>query len=400
MNSGGTPRPTLFLFASNVRAKYFEDCLKALLLPRGLVLHFRYRRNWVQPELQVQIETRAIVEREVVVCFLKQAVVAPNRFKPLLNRPLRAGRIVDAFFKGPSAHIYLAVAGYPLTKELGAISAAADAARAQSADPLFVVETNAVSRSQLTAITDNEDSAFAGVVDSFKEEDLEVINDDGTGMVAVDPLFWRIDGLHSRPKWWNANAQATIMAPAPISAFSQPQRHAGYVLTRDIPIEARVQFYQPLFSRLHNARMAIVVKTDSEHFSNPDEDRIEIQSAYDEGSFILLPVRTDREWLSRVMIQPTPDATYSPVRRPVFASFDAWVDARPAVSPFFRLISAIGTNLATLLLSMAALIVSVMAKAAPNAPLAPWLIGVLVGLGVAAIVLLLLNAYAKLRVGD
>jgi len=363
------------------------------------VLHFRYRRNWIQPELHAEIETRTILEREAVICFLKQIVVG-DQFRPVLNRPLRAGRIVDAFFKGPSAHIYLAVTGYPLTNELAALTAAADAARAQSADPLFVVRTDAVSRGQLTANIDNDDSAFAGVVDSFQEADLEVINDDGTGMVAVDPLFWRIDGLHGRPNWWDTNAQATTMSPAPISAFDQPQRHAGYVLNRDIPIEARVQFYQPVFSRLHNARMAIVATTDSEHFSNPEEDRVEIQSAYDEGSFILLPVRTDREWLSRIAIRPTPDATYSPVRRPVFASFEAWVDARPAVSPFFRLMSAIGTNLATMLLAVSALIVSVVTKAAPNAPLAPWAIDVLIGLVATAIVLLLLNAYVKLRVGD
>ena len=404
MTAGALLGPRVFLFASNVRAKYFEDCLKALMLPRGLVLHFRYRRDWIQPELQTQIETQQIVKREVAICFLKQRVSGPNAFEAVLNRPLRSGHIVDAFFRGPSAHIYFAVTGYPIASELHVIAEAADAARAKHADrPAgrpFVVETDGLWRNQFTTDVTDDDSAFAGVVDSFQEDDLEVISDDGTRMVAVDPLFWRIDGLHTRSNWWDTKAGPITMDPTPIAAFTASQRNTGYVVTRDIPIETRVQFYQPAFSRLHTAGMDIVATTDSKHFSNPEEDRIPIQSGYDEGSFVLLPVRTDRAWLSRISICPMLNDTYSPVRRPVFASFEAWVDARPAVSSVSRVISAVGTNLATMSLAIASLVVSVVAKASPNAPLPSWAIPVLVILTMGALGVLVWNALVKIRVGE
>ena len=109
----GFMSPRIFLFSSNARAKYFDDCLQALMLPRGMVLHFRYRLDYLDPQITKLIGDKKLVGERVVVCYLFQEL-ENGEWTPRHVRPLRVGSIVDVQVNGPSVHLYFAVDSYPL----------------------------------------------------------------------------------------------------------------------------------------------------------------------------------------------------------------------------------------------------------------------------------------------
>src|ERR1700730_5659425 len=92
----------LYLFSSNVRLQYFTDCLRALMLPRGMVLHFRYLKQHVEPSVWTKITDNPtwLVGKNVLVLYLFQEPLDENKWRPVAYFPLWEGQRVGIPFAG------------------------------------------------------------------------------------------------------------------------------------------------------------------------------------------------------------------------------------------------------------------------------------------------------------
>jgi hypothetical protein len=114
----------LYLVSSSASREYVLDCVEALAIPRGMILHFRYRSKYVDESLWELLppEDRQLPSSlqglPVVVVYLYQ-VQTVGVWKPGDTMgpggpylPLRCGRLINAFKDGEIAHFFFAVSGY------------------------------------------------------------------------------------------------------------------------------------------------------------------------------------------------------------------------------------------------------------------------------------------------
>lgn len=80
-------RPSVLLLSSDSRRRYAEDVLRALALPRGAIIQFRYETDYVAGALQQAIANGSAVGRRCLVAFLAdrespetEPFVVPVRF--------------------------------------------------------------------------------------------------------------------------------------------------------------------------------------------------------------------------------------------------------------------------------------------------------------------------------
>ena len=117
-------RECLYLVSSSSSREYVLDCLEALALPRGMILHFRYRLKYIDESLRTTLPEgpaklpTALEELPIVVVYLFQTQ-SLGLWKPAETMgaggpylPLRSGKLVSAFRDGEIAHFFFEVADY------------------------------------------------------------------------------------------------------------------------------------------------------------------------------------------------------------------------------------------------------------------------------------------------
>ena len=118
------PKRCLYLVSSSASREYVADCLEALALPRGMIMHFRYRLRYVDDDVVNGLPEEGaklgpdLHNLSVVVVYVCQTqtagiwapIEAEDRGGSYL--PLRCGRLVHAFKDGVIAHFFFEVTGY------------------------------------------------------------------------------------------------------------------------------------------------------------------------------------------------------------------------------------------------------------------------------------------------
>jgi hypothetical protein len=98
----------LVLLSSGARARYLDDVLRALALPEGAELQFRYDEAWISENVKVLLEDK-IEGKKAVVCFSDQSSETDN---PIIV-PCRLVTLVRARRTGSTFVITFKVDGFP-----------------------------------------------------------------------------------------------------------------------------------------------------------------------------------------------------------------------------------------------------------------------------------------------
>jgi hypothetical protein len=113
----GSMAECLYLVSSSASREYIADCVEALALPRGAVMHFRYMQKYVDESLfPLGNESAKLSDRfrdlPVVVVYLHQTQRG-GEWKPEGHHlPLRYGVLLNAFVDGEVVHFYFKVSDY------------------------------------------------------------------------------------------------------------------------------------------------------------------------------------------------------------------------------------------------------------------------------------------------
>lgn len=113
-------RPSVLLLSSNSRRRYAEDVLRALALPRGAILQFRYEADYVAGTLQQAVANGSVVGRRCLVAFLsggdgpqESPFVVPVR----LSTVVTAACVADMVVFRLRVDDYANLEEYPLAEE-------------------------------------------------------------------------------------------------------------------------------------------------------------------------------------------------------------------------------------------------------------------------------------------
>ncbi len=377
--------PTIAFFSSNSRAKYFDDCLQALMLPRGMVLHFRYRDNYLEPMIKNLVAQGSIVGQRVVVCYLYQEFNDQQKLVPQTAHALRAGRIVDARIDGTACHFYFEVEGYPTQDSGQRVSDAARAAQRRESDKYFVCTIEGLSPADFSAET-SDSASFSFIAGGFPEDQLRYPDLTTHTMKHRDAFFYRVEGIYQR----GSAGQAEILSPSSFAAFGIER---GYVVQNDDPLEVRVQYEQPQWSNVGDLGLSLSFAVPESHFGNPPRTDVSIGSPYDRAEFYVVPLRDNHGWLSRMELQvDTPDGQSPDFTAVARTRFAPWVRANPVHSPKLIAFLDAFNNMTAIALAIVSGIIALIGQAAKGnqSPIAliPWWVFVIVA------ALLLTNVYA------
>ena len=119
----------IFACSSGAAKRYIEDVARAIAMPPGMHLQFRYAAKYISPELRNTLERDpyALNGREVVLAYLDQSEARRKQHAAPKVVPCRAATIVSAEFIGTSYIFVYRLAGFafPVTlKEAGSRDAA------------------------------------------------------------------------------------------------------------------------------------------------------------------------------------------------------------------------------------------------------------------------------------
>ncbi len=81
--------------SSAARPRYRQDIIRAVAIPSGGKVSFRYDRKWISPSVLQKIEEKALVEQPALICFVdqqdtsRQPILVPCRFAEFgeIDRP-------------------------------------------------------------------------------------------------------------------------------------------------------------------------------------------------------------------------------------------------------------------------------------------------------------------------
>jgi hypothetical protein len=335
---------TIYLFSSNSRLKYFEDCLRALMLPREMVMHFRYRTSHLNSALVAAIASCAAVGKSVLVSYLYQEYDGTT-WMPKSAKPLRFGVITEARLDGPTAHLFFRVTGY--ANELSALGADAEQAMRSDEGLKYGVLGSADKRS-CESKEDSDASAFIAIVESFTQLELRASFTGDGALEQMDPLFVRIEGLFRKGK-----SGLVVITPVQLGPSD---RLRGYKITSDDPLELRIRFHQPKWSRVDRKSYSLSLDVDPSYFAVPAHESIRIASPYDVTEFLLLPLRTNVAWLTRIAVTSSSEGENAIGN---IVSFSALTEGTPHVWPWVTAIVEAATPLVAILLAVASTVIAV-----------------------------------------
>lgn len=374
---------TIFLFSSNRRPRYFDDCLQALMLPREMVLHFRYRNEWLDPTLLELITKGKPAGRDVMICYLYQEY-ENAQWQPKSIRPLRYAKIVEAVAHGPEVHIYFSVLGYPLGQaSLEKITTLAEVAFRKEGKLCFASTGDPVS-TDLVSSESVDAEAFPSVIEQLQKDEIRSV-DQNDQLIQMDPLFYRVQGICQRDKTGMSN----VLTPSSDAGVSD--REHGYLLTNSNPLELRIQFHQPKWSNIANQRFILELKADDKRFSIPQDAQMPIASPYDENAFYILPLRDNVGWITRIGFQ---GVDHDGQVTDSITKFSALVRATPILSPIFVRSMAALTPSITTFVALVALLISLFGNSNSSLWNLPWPLWLAIGiLGLIMVAIPTINAY-------
>lgn len=115
----------LYLVSSSASREYVADCVEALAVPRGSILHFRYLIPYIDGRLRKSLASnsaqlpKSLRKLPVVVVYLFQEQKSGEWTPQGSYLPLRCGRLIRAFTEGQVAHFFFEVTDYVKTKYRG-----------------------------------------------------------------------------------------------------------------------------------------------------------------------------------------------------------------------------------------------------------------------------------------
>ena len=103
-------------------------------------------------------------------------------------------------------------------------------------------------------------------------------------------------------------------------------------------------------------RPSLTLKTDPEDFGNPETDRFDIASPYDQKDFYLMPLRSNAVWLSRIELEtagaPEQFTVDTSQRRLIATPFNALVSGTSVYPRWLYVAANATTNTAAMLTSI------------------------------------------------
>src|SRR6266540_2461948 len=106
LSSGGSPR-------------YRQDILRALAMPFGTDLQFRYRKKWLSPDTAADVPKMKDKRPRALIAYIDQT--DPVRLPSLV--PCRFARIVEAISLGSTVTLTLRLEGFAYASDLDAANA-------------------------------------------------------------------------------------------------------------------------------------------------------------------------------------------------------------------------------------------------------------------------------------
>src|SRR5690348_6327914 len=94
--------------SSGTNPRYRQDVLRALAMPPGADLQFRYRLRWLSPNTQAALGTIGNAKPRALIAYIDQS--DPDRTPHLV--PCRFARIIDATRHGSTVSLVLRLEGY------------------------------------------------------------------------------------------------------------------------------------------------------------------------------------------------------------------------------------------------------------------------------------------------
>lgn len=108
--------------SSGYRPRYLRDIARALALPYGSWLAFRYERQWIPEGLQRELESKKQREKlrgsEILIAYVDQS----SDGRPIEVVPCRYARLVDVASVGQTASLQLEIRDFAHAEDLGAFN--------------------------------------------------------------------------------------------------------------------------------------------------------------------------------------------------------------------------------------------------------------------------------------
>jgi hypothetical protein len=245
LSSGDTPR-------------YLQDVVRAIALPVGAELQFRYRQKWLSPKAMDGLDRVRPTRPRVLLAYIDQS--DPSQV-PLLV-PSRFGRLVDATKQGTTVSLTIRLEGYAYAADL----AEANKFLRQNATNVPIFEGASPKGSWCTdlkdgleAISDRTDLAAWELIVGQLAERKQFGGTD---------LFYTITGIVS-----NQDSVDTAKGRE-VSAANGRFEIAG-----NHEYELRVYHYHPKRSPAKTTSMEVIASSDAVRFSTPTA--VAIDSPYD-----------------------------------------------------------------------------------------------------------------------
>ena len=106
--------PMLFCLSSGASARYLEDVIRALAMPQGTHLQFRYAKSWLDESTVAKIETRTICGEKAIISYIDQS--KPGVTPRIV--PCRLAVVRDVNILGHSFCIDLEVTKFAFAKNI------------------------------------------------------------------------------------------------------------------------------------------------------------------------------------------------------------------------------------------------------------------------------------------
>lgn len=268
----------IMLGSSNSTKEYIADVLETIAAPTGYVMHFRYRKIWVDDAFWSQLPLKGeegkndLVGKTVLVVWLyAEDEIDQGQTKTVVKQayPVRLGRIVECYRTGDSevdqAHFYFSTSDYFYSSEPNASTRYAQGFQTVSPKYVYIRQTD------LTQAGD-EEGDFLKVVRSLNKEHFKYSN--GKSFI---PVFCCVRGFTGHSPTYNAEF-----------------RQAEYTLLeqKNQTVDATLYLYEP-----PRPDSKILWAYSDKQFAVIPRNEIQVAARYDELRWVVnpMPVASDEQ---------------------------------------------------------------------------------------------------------